>query len=179
MTRVDGPQPGATEVTVWDLELAGPDALRPGREPDVEPVLLVAERSAPELSRFFYQLVGGPWHWVDRLDWPPERWASWSERPELHLVTCWVDGVPAGYYELEVQGASVEIVYFGLAERFFGCGLGGWLLTDALRRATDLDGAERVWLHTCSLDGPAALGNYQARGMTIVRQSSEWRLVTP
>jgi hypothetical protein len=26
-----------------------------------------------------------------------------------------------------------------------------------------------VWVHTCSLDGPAALANYQARGLTLYR----------
>jgi hypothetical protein len=31
-------------------------------------------------------------------------------------------------------------------------------------------GASRVWLHTCSLDGPAALPAYQARGFRIFRE---------
>lgn len=28
-------------------------------------------------------------------------------------------------------------------------------------------GAKRVWVHTCSLDGPNALANYQARGFQL------------
>ena len=28
-------------------------------------------------------------------------------------------------------------------------------------------GASRVWVHTCSLDGPTALANYQARGFRL------------
>ena len=28
-------------------------------------------------------------------------------------------------------------------------------------------GAQRVWLHTCNLDGPHALANYQKRGFRI------------
>lgn len=175
MTLLDGPEPGATEVTVWDLEMTDPSAVRPGRTPDVEPVLLRAAHPAPELSALFYRLVGGPWHWVDRLTWTDERWADWSADPDVSLVTCWVDGVPAGYHELQRQGTSVEVVYFGLVERFFGAGLGGWLLTDALRTAWAIPGTERVWLHTCSLDGPAALGNYRARGLEVARQRTEWR----
>jgi GNAT superfamily N-acetyltransferase len=175
MTLLDGPVPGATEVTVWDLAMTDPGAIKPGRDPDVEPVLLRAGHPAPELSALFYRLVGGPWLWVDRLTWPSDRWAAWSARPGVSLITCWVDGVPAGYYELERQGRSVEIVYFGLVEQFFGAGLGGWLLTDALRTAWAIEGTERVWLHTCSLDGPAALGNYQARGLQIERERTEWR----
>jgi hypothetical protein len=34
-----------------------------------------------------------------------------------------------------------------------------------LQRAFD-DGANRVWVHTCTLDGRHALANYQARGFT-------------
>lgn len=179
MTLLDGPRPGATEVTVWNLELTDPAALHPGRAPDVEPLVLPAGRAAPELCRFFYQLVGGPWHWVDQLSWSTERWASWCDREELHLVSCWVDGVPAGYYEFEEQGASAEIVHFGLAEPFIGCGLGGWLLTDAVNRAFALDPIDRVWLHTCSLDGPGALANYRARGFDVVTESTEWRDLDP
>lgn len=175
MTLLDGPAPGATEVTVWDLELTDPGDVRPGRSPDVDPVLMVAARPAPELCRFFYQLIGGPWHWVDQLSWTERQWNAWCDRPELHLVTCWVDGVPAGYYEFEQQGQSAEIVHFGLVEQFFGRGLGAWLLTDALHRAFAVEGVERVWLHTCSLDGPAAMANYQARGFRVVGEASEWR----
>jgi hypothetical protein len=30
-------------------------------------------------------------------------------------------------------------------------------------------GANRVWLHTCTFDDPAALPNYLARGFTVTR----------
>lgn len=175
MTLLDGPEPGATEVTIWDLEMASAGQLRPGRAPDVDPVLLVAEQPAPELCRFFYQLVGGPWHWVDHLPWSLERWVAWCERPGFHLVTCWVDGVPAGYYEFEEQGSRAEIIHFGLVERFFGRGLGGWLLADAVNRAFATEGIETVGLNTCSLDGPSALDNYRARGFEVVGQRTQWR----
>ena len=41
--------------------------------------------------------------------------------------------------------------------------MGGALLA-AVTEAAWEDGAERVWLHTCSLDSPAALPAYEARG---------------
>ncbi|MEV6346474.1 GNAT family N-acetyltransferase [Actinoplanes sp. NPDC051851] len=37
----------------------------------------------------------------------------------------------------------------------------------ALPGHTVLPGVARVWVHTCSLDGPAALANYQGRGLVI------------
>ena len=68
--------------------------------------------------------------------------------------------------ELERQGDAVELVSFGLLPAFMGRGLGPRLLDAALRRAWAL-GPRRVWVHTCSLDGPAALHTYQARGLEI------------
>jgi len=75
-----------------------------------------------------------------------------------------VKGSPAGYFELERHSdGSVEVAYFGLLPEFIGRGLGKHLLTVAVETAWSLD-ARRVWLHTCTLDDPAALPNYQARG---------------
>jgi GNAT superfamily N-acetyltransferase len=51
---------------------------------------------------------------------------------------------------------------------FIGKGLGGPLLSTAISRAWEM-GAKRVWVHTCTLDHPRALGNYQARGFAVYR----------
>ena len=47
--------------------------------------------------------------------------------------------------------------------RHDGRGLGKHLLSAGVQRAFD-DGATRVWVHTCTLDGKHALANYQGRG---------------
>ncbi len=75
-------------------------------------------------------------------------------------------GPPAGYAELEDQGVAVELSSFGLLPAFIGRGLGPRVLDAALRRAWAI-GRSRVWVHTCSLDGPAALRTYQRRGLEI------------
>ena len=174
MTRVSGPGPGIREVRVTDLEMTDPAQLRPGREPSVDATFVRARRPAPELSRFFYRAVGGDWYWLDRLDWTLERWTQWVTAPGHELWTAWVDGTPAGYVELETDGSgSVEVAYFGLLPSYAGLGLGGWLLTRAVERAWEIEGTSRVWLHTCELDSPAALGNYTARGFTPCGTSLE------
>ena len=66
---------------------------------------------------------------------------------------------------------SVEIAYFGLLPEFIGRGYGKHLLTEAVERAWSA-GARRVWLHTCSLDDPAALPNYRARGFRPFREET-------
>jgi GNAT superfamily N-acetyltransferase len=165
-------------VIVRWLEMTSAAQLRPSRSaPLPPPLLLEATRPAPALSRFFYREIGAGWGWVDRLGWSDRQWRAWVDRAEHHLVSCWVDGVPAGYVELEEQGGGdVEVAYFGLMPDFVGQGLGGWLLTRGLERAWALPGTRRVWVHTCSRDGPFALANYEARGLRRFAEATQWRL---
>ena len=97
---------------------------------------------------------------------------GWSG-PELQTWIGYVRETPAGYFELDEQrengNKQVELAYFGLLPSFVGRGVGGALLTEAIRRAWAL-GPQRVWVHTCTLDHPAALPNYQKRGFRIYDQ---------
>ena len=83
-------------------------------------------------------------------------------------------GTPAGFFELDGSIAGdVEIAYFGVMPQFLGRGLGGWLLSEAIRQGWAM-GATRVWVHTCSLDAqPHALANYRARGMRVFKEVTE------
>ncbi|WP_446666643.1 GNAT family N-acetyltransferase [Flexivirga sp. B27] len=132
---------------------------------------------SPEYARFLYGLVGGPWLWTDRLDWSREQWVAELSVPGTEFWILYGEGVPLGYVHLQPQphedGTQVEVRYFGLAETAIGRGLGKRLLEHGIRAAwslperADLPTATRVWLHTCSLDGPAALANYQSRGFVV------------
>lgn len=162
-----------TGVTVWYLDMRDREALR---APPAPPSLTVAEcrvRQYP-VNRFLYQFVGGAWQWRDKLSWSDQQWSNYVDRPTLRTWIALCEGSPAGYYELEQQdGGDVELKYFGLARAFIGRGLGGYLLGHALQSAWDWPGTHRVWVHTCSLDHPAALANYQARGMRIYREETQ------
>jgi GNAT superfamily N-acetyltransferase len=159
-------------VTTFHLEMTSQDELRPSAGvPGLE--VRRAAAPCPELNSFFYSAVGGRWSWVDRLQWSEQQWLEYLDRPELETWLGYVSGTPAGYFELELQNeANVEIVYFGLLPSFVGKGYGGALLTTAVKRAWEMR-ASRVWVHTCSLDHPAALANYQARGFSIFKEESE------
>ena len=117
-----------------------------------------------ELFRFLYAEVGQNYHWIDRLPWTDEQIVAHLNKPEnsIWLMTC--DGETAGYFELrKCEDGSVELAYFGLMPQFLGGGLGKHLLTCATEKAW-ASGANRVWLHTCTLDDRAALPNYLKRG---------------
>lgn len=156
------------EITTWYLEQTAAADLLPGRPAPV--AVTRAELVSPELNRFLYTAVGGEWHWGDRLGWTWQRWHDWLSRPGVETWVACLRGTPAGYVELDgaTLPGEVEIAYFGLLPAFVGQGIGGHLLTTALRRAWST-GPRRVWVHTCSLDGPAALANYRARGMRVYR----------
>jgi RimJ/RimL family protein N-acetyltransferase len=148
------------EVTRRILEIADPAELRPPAQPPRAPFELVAVHD-PKVNRQFYETVGGPYHWTDRLHWKESDWERWEARVETNLVM--VEGERAGYFELEPGAGRVTIAYFGLFERFHGLGIGGHVLTTAIRRGFEI--APIVQVSTNSLDGPHALANYEARGM--------------
>lgn len=156
-------------VTVWYLEMRSPTDLLPSNR-QVEGLAFVqAQIPQPEFNRFLYAAVGGDWYWRDRLTWDYARWVQTLMRPGYETWVAYVHGSPAGYFELDPTSdaeGSVEIAYFGLLHAFIGRGIGGPLLTQAIARAWE-KGANRVWVHTCSLDHPAALRNYQARGLRV------------
>jgi GNAT superfamily N-acetyltransferase len=159
-----------TAVTTYHLEMTDLAALRPARTTGIDLEIKQARVPCPELNRFFYTAVGGDWFWIDRLSWNYERWQAYLGRPELETWIGYHAGTPAGYFELEAQlGSNVEIVYFGILPQFVGKGLGGAMLTAAVQRAWQM-GPTRVWVHTCTLDHPSALGNYLARGFRIFKQ---------
>jgi GNAT superfamily N-acetyltransferase len=108
---------------------------------------------------------------VDRLPWTDEEIQAYLGDPAVSLWVLTVADEIAGYFELmadEGDHEAIQIAYFGLMPSFTGRGLGGYLLTEAVERAWEA-GARRVWVHTCSLDHPAALPNYLKRGFTIFK----------
>lgn len=176
MRLLPGPAEGAVAVTVVSLEMTDPTELVPAPCPAGAGMRVVPE-PRPDLSRDFYARVGADWHWVDRLGWDDAQWTAWVDRPEHHLLLCERDGSPAGYSELEQQpGGDVEIAYFGLLPDAFGGGMGAWWLAQVIAYAWELPGTARVWVHTCTLDSPAALPTYRARGLREYARDVEWRM---
>ena len=158
-----------TEVTTYYLEMRSPSALidstaAKGLE------IVECEIKQFQFNRFLYQLVGSDWQWTDKNDWTAAQWRAFAENDHLRTWVGYCKGSPAGYFELQQQrDGDVEIAYFGLAPRFIGKGFGGVLLARAIRSAWAWEGTRRVWVHTCSLDHPMALPNYQARGLVVYK----------
>ena len=156
-------------VTVTYLEMLSPAALRP--KPSSDPRFRVLEATVKQwrFNRFLYDLVGREWSWTGKQHWSEQQWKNYVESDRLRTFAAFYDGSVAGYYELRADELDgIEIAIFGLAPEFIGRGFGAALLTSALEGAWRAKPC-RVWLHTCTLDHPAALPNYQARGMTVYK----------
>ena len=133
-------------------------------------VTLAPERLSPREYRSLYAAVGDAYRWRDRLALSDQELDEYFASPGVQLWVLRVAGDVAGYFELQRHDEGrVEIMYFGLIARYFGRGLGGWMLTRAVEEGFAL-GAERLTLHTCTLDSPRALPNYLARGFAIMRE---------
>lgn len=154
----------ALEVTRTYLEMREGADLQPARCDDPKISIEELLNCSTSFFRYLYVEVGRNYHWVDRLSWTDADIAAYLEQPEISLWLMSYGQQPAGYFELrKCDDGSTEIAYFGLLPEFIGRGLGKHLLTCATERAW-ADGAQRVWLHTCTLDDKAAMPNYLKRG---------------
>jgi len=154
--------------TVWYLEMLNKDELSETKLPKNASVIKL-EIPLPAMNRFFYKEVGRLWNWTDRLSWSKEKWCFWAESSDLETWMLLFKGTPAGYFELKKGCDEVEIAYFGLLQKFLGKRLGGGFLSEAVKKAWELK-KKRIWVHTCSLDHPNALGNYKSRGFKVYRE---------
>jgi len=128
----------------------------------------------PECYRALFRLVGGPWLWFSRLILDDPHLAAIIQHPlvELYAVAD-ENGRDVGMLELDFREPhECELAFIGLVPELAGRGHGRWLLAEAVRRAWR-EGVERVHVHTCSLDHPAALAAYRRAGFTPYKRAIE------
>lgn len=156
-----------TAISVYYLQMLSVESLT--ESPAVDDLMVMEARQKNfRLNRFLYQLVGEDWQWRDKLALSDQAWRDSTEADNVRTWVAYCEGAIAGYYEMRRDDqCAVEIVYFGLAPDFIGRGFGSDLLCRAVRSAWGWTGTQRVWLHTCSLDHPHALANYQRRGFQL------------
>jgi len=159
------------EVTVFYLEMLGPCS-RTIPAPRDGVLVIHARRPTVAYYRFLYNTVGKDYHWYSRGKLSDIDLAVTIQNPlnEVHVLH--VEGTPAGFAELDrrIEG-EIELVQFGLMPEFIGQGLGRYFLQWTIDKAWSYR-PRRFWLHTCTLDHPAALPNYQKAGFTIYKQEA-------
>ena len=160
----------ATVVTTLEMRTRPP--LRP-----LPPSPLRLERwAAPDPGKYraLFRRVGEPWLWYSRLVMDDARLLPIIQDERVEVFAA-VDraGVEVGMLELDLRReGETELSYFGLVPELAGQGHGRWLMAQALALAWRA-GTGRVWLHTCTLDHPRALGFYRAQGFAATGRTVE------
>lgn len=164
--------PNQIAAIVTSLEMRA----RPPLRPIPSSPLRLVRWPAPGLTayRTLFARVGTPWLWFSRLTISDTALAAiiGDARVQIHAV---LDprGIEVGLLELDFrEPATCELAYFGLVPELAGKGHGRWLMAEALARAW-VPGVRRVWVHTCTLDHPGALGFYRAQGFTAFARAIE------
>lgn len=154
-----------TLVTTY-LEMTEPAQFHPAYIQNSRMDIKRLERVDIGFYLFLYTEVGWEYGWRDRLLMSHDELRETLAALTTSVYVLYYEGVPAGYVELSQQAASTEIIYFGLREAFMGMGLGKHFLSFGIEQGWK-DGAKRIFVHTCNLDGPHALDNYLKRGFRV------------
>ena len=165
--------PASVPTLVTYLEMTKPPATPAIRPPLGGIEIRVARRPTVSFYRYLYRAIGDDWTWVVRRLLSDEELRRIIGDPAVEVNVLWVEGVPAGYAELDrSQAPDTELAYFGLLPEFIGRGLGRYLLDWAIRHAWRA-GPRRLWVHTCDFDHPRAIAVYRKSGFRVYDQRVE------
>ncbi len=154
--------------TTYLQMLARPERVVP---PPREGLAVVhAKKPTVAYYRFLYDGVGRDYGWPRCTKLSDAELAALLNDPRLEVHVLTVEGVTAGFAELDRRTeGEIELVQFGLLPGFIGQGLGRYFLRWTIDKAWSY-GPRRVWLHTCTQDHPAALPNYLKAGFAISKE---------
>jgi GNAT superfamily N-acetyltransferase len=155
------------------LEIKSPDDFKEVIKPSENYSVKLVNPKDFQLNKFFYKNIGKKHKWVDRLVWTDQDWIDYVSKKKLSTYILKEKEELVGYFELIFYQdiRELEIAYLGILEEYLGKKLGGYLLSEAIKKSFSL-GATRTWVHTSSLDHKNALKNYLARGMKIFKSET-------
>ena len=152
------------------LEIRSINELVEENKPNENVILEKVDPPDFQLNKFFYKEIGKNHRWTDRLSWNDKNWINYINNSSVVTYILKNKEDLVGYFEQNFNNEKLEceIAYFGILEEYFGKKLGGYLLSEAIKKSFEKN-SKRVWVHTCSLDHKHALSNYISRGMKIFK----------
>jgi GNAT superfamily N-acetyltransferase len=155
---------GKIANVVTCLEMTAPPRPMPARP--VERLLLVEAWPKPNLAdyRALFRAVGERWMWFSRLVMPDEALRTILAHPAVETFRLRDGHKPIGLLELDFrEPRQCELAFFGVVESAIGQGAGRFLIDFALHKAWSHP-IDRMWVHTCTFDHPAAIAFYMRSG---------------
>jgi GNAT superfamily N-acetyltransferase len=164
--------PGKVAAVVTYLEMTERPEMRPVPP---GPGLSLRRVENPDLAwyRDLYRRIGMDWLWFSRLVMPDEEVQAIISDPLVEVYALQRDGRDEGLLELDRrEPPDIELAFFGLTPGMVGTGAGRWLMSQAIELAWR-HAPRRFWVHTCTLDHPAALPFYVRSGFRAYRRAVE------
>ena len=123
--------------------------------------------------RALFRRVGEDWLWFSRAVMSDDGLLAFLSHPKVEAYALVQGAADLGLLELDFRPrGEAELSFFGLVPEAIGSGAGRHLMNAAIRRAFR-EPIRRLFLHTCSLDHPAALPFYVRTGFVAYRRAIE------
>lgn len=154
---------GALATVVTYLEMTAP---APARAERAAAACSLRRVAPPGLGwyRDLYRRVGADWLWSSRLALSDAALSAILSAPRVNVYALVLDGRDEGLLELDFrEPGECELAFFGVSPALVGHGAGRWLMNQAVALAWSQP-IRRFWVHTCTLDAPAALPFYVRSG---------------
>jgi GNAT superfamily N-acetyltransferase len=164
---------GKLAAVVTHLEMRAAAPSRPADLPE-GCELRPAPTPDPHWYRDLYSRVGGhDWLWFSRLEMTDDDLAAILHDPLVDILALRRQGRAEALLELDFRtDGECELGFFGVTRELIGTGAGRYLMNVAIARAWARP-IQRLHVHTCTLDHPAALAFYRRSGFVPLRQQVE------
>lgn len=148
--------------------------------PPISPTPTMSEYSIrrviqPDLDwyRKLYREIGEPWLWFSRLRLSDDELRDILYDDAVDAFALSHAGADQGLLEFDRRCfPDIELSFFGVTPALVGKGAGRALLAHCLPLAWEHN-PQRVWLHTCTSDHPAALAFYMKVGFVPYKRAIE------
>ncbi len=164
--------PGHVAAVVTFLEMR---KRPPARPLPVSTLRLVRwKQPEPDKYRTLFRRIGERWLWFSRLAMDDDRLSAIILDPAIEIYAI-IDrrGIEVGLIELDFRSLpDCELAFLGLIAELTGQQLGRWMMAQVMMLGWR-GGVERLWVHSCTLDHPSALGFYRAQGFEAYRRETE------
>ena len=168
MSLIDVPA-GQLAAVVTYLEMRAD----PGLTVPPSPLKLHRIHPSPSDYRALFRAVGSSWLWFSRLIMRDSALRAIIDHPAVELFEVRDGDSAVGMLELDRRIAGeCELSFVALIPALAGQGHGRWLLAEAVALGWNAD-TQRIHVHTCSLDHPAALSAYRRAGFVAVARKLE------
>jgi GNAT superfamily N-acetyltransferase len=163
--------PGKVAAIVTYLEMRKPPRLSNA----LAPAGYTLQPIGADLDRYktLYRRIGEPWLWFSRTVMPEAELAAILGDPKVEAFALHDGDEDVGLLELDFRPeGEAELAFLGLVPGIIGKGAGRFLIEEAIRRAFAKP-IRRFFMHTCTLDHPAALTFYRRAGFTAYKRAIE------